>query len=94
MDAGRKAAKGEGVFKMQITLISKDKEADKASFLLKGTTPAYMNLLRRTIMNRVPTMAIEEVELKKNSSVLYDEIIAHRLGLVVLSTDLKSYDLP
>jgi DNA-directed RNA polymerase subunit D len=53
-----------------------------------------MNLLRRTIMNLVPAMAIEEVELRKNSSVLYDEIIAHRLGLVVLSTDLKSYSLP
>ncbi len=42
----------------------------------------------------VPTMAIEDVEFRKNNSILYDEIIAHRLGLVPLKTDLKSYNLP
>jgi len=80
------------VYKMQITLIKKDKE--KASFLVKDATPSMMNLLRRNIVNRVPVMAIEEVELRKNSSAVYDEMVAHRLGLVALTTDLKSYDLP
>jgi DNA-directed RNA polymerase subunit D len=42
----------------------------------------------------VPVMAVEEVSFQKNSSALYDEIISHRLGLVVLKTDLKSYELP
>ena len=94
MDAGKRAEKEEGVFKMQITTLNKDKENNKMSFLVKDTTPAMMNLLRRTIMNRVPVMAIEEVELRKNSSALYDEQVAHRLGLVALTTDLKSYVMP
>lgn len=75
---------------MEIKTLSKTK--DKLSFLVKGIDQAYANTLRRLMMSEVPTMAIEEVEFKKNSSILYDEIIAHRLGLVPLKTDLKSMD--
>ncbi|MEM4397652.1 MAG: DNA-directed RNA polymerase subunit D, partial [Candidatus Woesearchaeota archaeon] len=67
---------------------------NKMSFLLKDSNPAYANALRRIMINEVPVMAIEEVEFKKNSSALYDEIIAHRLGLIPLTTDLSSYELP
>lgn len=54
---------------------------------------AFMNSFRRIILEEIPTMAIEDVEFYKNDSVLYDEIIAHRLGLIPLKTDLSSYVL-
>lgn len=79
---------------MEVVMLEKSKDKNKASFILKNANPSYANALRRCIMGRVPVMAIEEIEFKKNSSVLYDEVIAHRLGLVPLKTDLSSYRLP
>jgi|TARA_B100001971_G_C18208004_1_gene548836 DNA-directed RNA polymerase subunit D len=79
---------------MEIRSLENDKEKGKLSFILKDTTPAYANALRRAMVEEVPTMAIEDVEFRKNSSILYDEIVAHRLGLMPLTTDLKSYNLP
>ena len=89
-DAGKKADEGAGESKMEIRLL--EKKDNKLSFICKGITPAYANTLRRVMLNRAPVLAIEDVEFKKNSSALYDEQLAHRLGLVPLTTDLKSYE--
>ncbi len=66
---------------------------NKLSFVIEGINPALANTLRRLILTEVPVLAIEEVEFEKNNSGLYDEILAHRLGLVPLKTDLKSYNI-
>lgn len=79
---------------MEVRILENDKERGKLSFILKDSNPVYVNTLRRMMIDEVPTMAIEEVEFQKNNSILYDETIAHRLGLVPLKTDLKSYNLP
>jgi len=76
---------------MDISTLDKSKDGMKVSFLVRGVTAAYANALRRAILEEVPTMAIEEVEFRKNSSILYDEMIAHRMGMIPLKTDLKSY---
>lgn len=78
---------------MEIAFLDNDKKHNRISFFLKGATPGYANALRKTIIQQVPTMAIEDIELRKNSSALYDEMIALRLGLIPLKTDLKSYTL-
>ena len=75
-----------------VQVISAGKE--EASFFLKRADASFANSIRRTIMEDVPTMAIEDVEFRKNSSILYDEMTAHRLGLIPLTTDLQSYNLP
>jgi DNA-directed RNA polymerase subunit D len=93
MAAGRRAEKGAGEYKMEIKLLDKSKDKMKVSFIAKKLTAAYANTIRRISTNRVPTLAIETIEFKKNNSVLYDEQIAHRLGLVPLETDLKSYKM-
>jgi len=77
---------------MEVKKLSADK--NKVSFLIKGINPFFANTLRRLILEEVPVMAIEDVEFRDNSSALYDEIIAHRLGLLPLKTDIKSYYLP
>ncbi len=79
---------------MNIEFLNQDKKTGRSTFLLKGATPAFANLIRRAMLESVPTMAIHDVEFQKNSSVLYDEIIAHRLGMIPLETDLKGYTLP
>ncbi|MGM5483851.1 MAG: DNA-directed RNA polymerase subunit D [Nanobdellota archaeon] len=77
---------------MKLTKLSGDKYNLK--YKIENTTPAYINSIRRFCQDYVPTLAIEDVEISQNSSVLYDELLAHRLGLVPLTTDLQSYSLP
>ena len=76
---------------MDIKLLSKNE--NKATVLLTDTNPVMANTLRRLMVDEVPTLAVEDCEFIKNDSALYDEVIAHRLGLMPLKTDLKSYDL-
>ncbi|MEK6892091.1 MAG: DNA-directed RNA polymerase subunit D [Nanoarchaeota archaeon] len=79
---------------MEIRVLENNKDNGTLSFILKDSDHVFANTLRRLMIDEVPTMAIEEVEFQKNNSILYDEMIAHRLGLVPLKTDLKSYNLP
>ncbi len=66
-----------------IKIISKDKE--KIGFV-SDMTETMANAVRRSALE-IPVLAIDEVELFKNDSALYDEVIAHRLGLVPIVTD-------
>lgn len=67
-------------------------EGKKASFLLEDTNPTIANALRRAMISLVPTLAIEDVLIEKNGSALYNEVVAHRLGLIPLKTDLEVYE--
>lgn len=62
-----------------------------ARFVISGFSSAFVNTLRRTMIGEVPTLAIEDVLIYDNSSALFDEMLAHRLGLIPLKTDLDEY---
>ncbi|HLD57895.1 MAG TPA: DNA-directed RNA polymerase subunit D [archaeon] len=69
-----------------------DKSDSKLSFVLDGVTPAFANSLRRIMVSEVPTLAIDTVSFHENGSVLFDEVIAHRLGLVPIEFSPKDYN--
>ena len=77
---------------MEIEVLERDDM--NVRLLIQGANVPFMNALRRTILAEVPCMAIDDVVIIENSSVLQDEIIAHRLGLIPLKTDLDGYNLP
>jgi DNA-directed RNA polymerase subunit D len=67
---------------------------DTIRFLLSGVDVAFANALRRTMVSEVPIMAIDDIFYFDNSSLVPDELLAHRIGLVPLRTDLDAYVLP
>ena len=73
-------------------ILSQDK--NRISVKLKGVPLQYANALRRICLNGVPVFAIDTVDVIENSSVMSDEGIAHRLGLIPLKTDLKRFSEP
>jgi DNA-directed RNA polymerase subunit D len=79
---------------MQVEIKVLKKDEDNLRLLIRGVNVPYVNALRRIVISEVPCMAIDEIVMVENSSILQDEIIAHRLGLIPLKTDLDSYNLP
>jgi DNA-directed RNA polymerase subunit D len=71
-----------------------EKKGNIVNFDISGVDVRMMNAFRRTIVSALPTMAVEKVIFMDNSSVLNDENLAHRVGLVPLTTDLKTYVMP
>ena len=63
------------------------------SFTLSGAEPPLANALRRIMISEIPTLAIEKVELWQNTSVIPDENLAHRIGLVPIKVDPRLFEM-
>jgi len=62
-----------------------DKKNNQVTFSAE-LDESLANAIRRYV-DQIPILAIDEVEISKNDSPLYDETIAHRIGLIPLKMD-------
>lgn len=74
---------------MEIRMLNQDSE--KATFIIEGVNAGFVNALRRAFISEIPTFAVDYVIFYSNTSPLYDEIIAHRLAMVPLTTETNRY---
>ena len=75
-------------------IIEITKEGKKPTEWVRFTLRAplsFANALRRVIISEVPTLAIEDVNILQNNSVVYDEMLALRLGLIPIKADPEDY---
>ncbi|XP_043216115.1 DNA-directed RNA polymerases I and III subunit RPAC1-like isoform X1 [Amphibalanus amphitrite] len=74
-------------FKRRFTVSFVKLTADEAEFDLIGIDAPIANAFRRILIAEVPSMAIEKVHIHNNTTILQDEVLAHRLGLIPLKAN-------
>ncbi|CAG5170697.1 uncharacterized protein ALTATR162_LOCUS7217 [Alternaria atra] len=60
---------------------------NNTEFSLTGIDTSVSNAFRRILLSEIPTLAIEDVFIYQNTSIIQDEVLAHRLGLIPLCGD-------
>jgi DNA-directed RNA polymerase subunit D len=70
-----------------------DRSDRQAKFVVRPITPAFANGIRRAILADVPTFSIDTLRVIENSSVMFDEQIGLRLGLVPLESPPGEFEI-
>uniref|UniRef100_A0A182J1L4 DNA-directed RNA polymerases I and III subunit RPAC1 n=1 Tax=Anopheles atroparvus TaxID=41427 RepID=A0A182J1L4_ANOAO len=79
-------------FKQQLQIVVVRYEQNDLEFDMIGVSPAVANVFRRLMLSEVPSMAIEKVHIYNNTSIIQDEVLAHRLGLIPLRADPRMFE--
>uniref|UniRef100_A0A2K6GF32 DNA-directed RNA polymerases I and III subunit RPAC1 n=1 Tax=Propithecus coquereli TaxID=379532 RepID=A0A2K6GF32_PROCO len=67
-------------------------DENSLEFDMVGIDAAIANAFRRILLAEVPTMAVEKVLVYNNTSIVQDEILAHRLGLIPIHADPRLFE--
>ncbi|NP_001085237.1 RNA polymerase I and III subunit C L homeolog [Xenopus laevis] len=67
-------------------------EDDILEFDMVGIDASIANAFRRILLSEVPTVAVEKVYVYNNTSIIQDEILAHRLGLIPIRADPRLFE--
>ncbi|KAK7901137.1 hypothetical protein WMY93_017906 [Mugilogobius chulae] len=67
-------------------------DENSMEFDMVGIDAAIANAFRRILLAEVPTMAIEKVFIYNNTSIVQDEVLAHRLGLIPIKADPRLFE--
>ena len=78
-------------FKRDFKVEVKSLDEEEMVFDMIGIDPAIANAFRRILLSEVPTMAIEKVFLLNNTSMIQDEMLCHRLGLIPIRADPRFF---
>ena len=65
---------------------------DEMVFIIRDAEVPFINAIRRVAMVNVPKIAIEDVNIIRNDSAMFNEVLAHRLGLTPLVSDLDALE--
>ncbi|CAH1974398.1 unnamed protein product [Acanthoscelides obtectus] len=76
----------------KVVIVRREAENYEIEFDLIGIHPALANTFRRLMLSDVPSMAIEKVHMHNNTSIIQDEVLAHRLGLIPLKADPRLFN--
>ncbi|CAF2152742.1 BnaA01g22480D [Brassica napus] len=77
-------------FKVDVIQLSKD--GMELTFDMIGIDAAIANAFRRILLAELPTMAFEKVFIANNTSIVQDEVLAQRMGLVPIAADPKLFE--
>ncbi|CAH8504752.1 unnamed protein product [Schistosoma rodhaini] len=80
--------------KFHVEIIRHGEESDTMEFDMINLDCSFANAVRRILVSEVPSLAIERVYVSQNTSIMPDEVMCHRLGLIPLAVDPKYFLFP